>query len=749
MKTKILLSFLSVIFYSCLLAQNVSIEGKQFKLNGSNFYPMIMNFSIEKCYHLTTQQYFISSDHSYGPTNDLENFDQTTCDVQIQNDFNHVATMGFNSIRIAGFYPTYVSGQGLVFRFTNHDLSGTTIVPLDPLNVSDPGMLTILPMYNHILSLANSAVNTTTSQPTPLKVIFIITGSKSPYDATEVTAWNNFLAALSTYMATASNANALLAYDLMNEPCYSFSVEKTKEEACSMFAGWYDIIKSNDPLHLVTIGSCGRSDVFSADPAILKLDFLSLHYYPDWKEAIEDRTLTSIQDRMKTRSVNELYWINENSPMPWIVGETGFTANLVDANNLDWKTRNLHGTLADQSNYAAYSLDAVCNCGSSGYSWWAYQDVHYCSWPPNPPPLFCSGTNDYAGNFFGLLYWDTYPSTASDKPAATHFPTYQPIVNGSCPVDRTPLYDPNKLYYNSNLYPPNPTHEVTRTLIDQNGNPIKNAVVACHFHIGIDQFTNDELYDLFYTNTDDNGSFTALPMDYTFPYNTDALWLTKVVISAPGSERLKWDWCPGCVVLPPSPLTLKKIDFNYDGVLQNQTLTASTFPTNYKGWNTLTLTNVDIQPGFAGNFTARNEVKVNSEFHAANGTEVHLYCQPQVFSNCNDFQTFLMQRQASSLSANSANDEKQIEIVFDKITDAFISIFPNPNNGIFTVQLHDNNELNKIKTVSITNSIGGLVYSSMVNNSMVELNLSHLSKGIYYAKIITGQNAEIKKIIIN
>ncbi len=65
------------------------------------------------------------------------------------------------------------------------------------------------------------------------------------------------------------------------------------------------------------------------------------------------------------------------------------------------------------------------------------------------------------------------------------------------------------------------------------------------------------------------------------------------------------------------------------------------------------------------------------------------------------------------------------------------------------MQLHDNNELNKIKTVSITNSIGGLVYSSMVNNSMVELNLSHLSKGIYYAKIITGQNAEIKKIIIN
>ncbi|HNU48963.1 MAG TPA: T9SS type A sorting domain-containing protein, partial [Bacteroidia bacterium] len=337
----------------------------------------------------------------------------------------------------------------------------------------------------------------------------------------------------------------------------------------------------------------------------------------------------------------------------------------------------------------------------------------------------------------------------SDKPAATHFPTYQPIVNGNCPVDRSSLYDPTKLYYNSNLYPPNPTHEITRTLIDQNGNAIKNAVVATHFHIGYDIFNNNvELYDLFYSNTDDNGSFTAIPMDYTFPYN-DGLWLTKVVISAAGSERLKWDWCPGCVVLPPSPITLKKIDFNYNGTLQNQILTASTFPTNYKGWNTLTLTNVDIQTGFAGDFTARNEVKVNTEFHAANGTEVHIYCQPQVFSDCNDFQTLLMQRQANSLSTNAANDKKQIEIAFDKIKDAFVTIFPNPNNGFFSIKLHDNDKLNKIKTVSITNNIGDLVHSYMVNNSMVEINLAHFSKGIYYAKIITRQNAEIKKIIIH
>lgn len=57
--------------------------------------------------------------------------------------------------------------------------------------------------------------------------------------------------------------------------------------------------------------------------------------------------------------------------------------------------------------------------------------------------------------------------------------------------------------------------------------------------------------------TDENGQFTAISYDYAFPQG-NSIGIAQIKISAAGSERLKWGWCPGCVVLPPSPITLKK-----------------------------------------------------------------------------------------------------------------------------------------------------------------------------------------------
>jgi hypothetical protein len=44
-------------------------------------------------------------------------------------------------------------------------------------------------------------------------------------------------------------------------------------------------IKSEDTTQLVTLGT-GFDDVFSFDPAIIHVDFLSLHVYPNWDRTI-------------------------------------------------------------------------------------------------------------------------------------------------------------------------------------------------------------------------------------------------------------------------------------------------------------------------------------------------------------------------------------------------------------------------------------------------------------------------------
>jgi hypothetical protein len=79
-----------------------------------------------------------------------------------------------------------------------------------------------------------------------------------------------------------------------------------------------------------------------------------------------------------------------------------------------------------------------------------------------------------------------------------------------------------------------------------------------------------------------------------------------------------------------------------------------------------------------------------------------------------------------------------------------IAIFPNPSNGVFNfaVTMPFASDLN----FTVTNSIGQVVYTKVeknVTNSVLGLDLSHLSKGIYFVNIIdaSGDKAT-KKLII-
>lgn len=92
----------------------VTLEGKQFKLNGSNFYPRVINYEVEISSPdpaTTTWQSdgyitpFIAYGDNGGTASEFyECADKTTCDNQLQNDFNYIAGMGFNTVRIAAFF---------------------------------------------------------------------------------------------------------------------------------------------------------------------------------------------------------------------------------------------------------------------------------------------------------------------------------------------------------------------------------------------------------------------------------------------------------------------------------------------------------------------------------------------------------------------------------------------------------------------------------------------------------------------
>ncbi|MES2836019.1 MAG: choice-of-anchor tandem repeat GloVer-containing protein [Bacteroidota bacterium] len=73
-----------------------------------------------------------------------------------------------------------------------------------------------------------------------------------------------------------------------------------------------------------------------------------------------------------------------------------------------------------------------------------------------------------------------------------------------------------------------------------------------------------------------------------------------------------------------------------------------------------------------------------------------------------------------------------------------VSIYPNPSNGIFTIVSAE-----KIRDVVIVNVLGETIYSSQINTSKTEIDLSNQPEGVYFINLKTENGNATKKIIIS
>lgn len=76
-----------------------------------------------------------------------------------------------------------------------------------------------------------------------------------------------------------------------------------------------------------------------------------------------------------------------------------------------------------------------------------------------------------------------------------------------------------------------------------------------------------------------------------------------------------------------------------------------------------------------------------------------------------------------------------------------ISIYPNPGKGIFTLELRDTGEKNKIE---IYNEIGQKIFTEQLKAGENKIDLTQLSKGIYFSKVFSekGEVIYAQKLII-
>ena len=74
-----------------------------------------------------------------------------------------------------------------------------------------------------------------------------------------------------------------------------------------------------------------------------------------------------------------------------------------------------------------------------------------------------------------------------------------------------------------------------------------------------------------------------------------------------------------------------------------------------------------------------------------------------------------------------------------------ISVYPNPNNGTFTIQLENTTENNSIEIYSV---LGQSVFTK-ANTKETIIDISNLEKGIYFIKINQQNTTITKKVIVN
>lgn len=287
--------------------------------------------------------------------------------------------------------------------------------------------------------------------------------------------WRDYTIGLMKQLA---DIPALWAYDLMNEPLY-FDPEpkRDKAEAAGIVSEWRKLVRTYAPKQLFTVATAEPIEVFEWDPAMLPVDFIEMHtYHP-------------------LRVQAEMWWYSHYCGKPWMVGETGLSA---DGDSISYE---------DQVLFMQETYCYARQNGAIGFGWWEFQD--------------CPGGVNFEARHTGLRDRNGRRKPVVNLVHSLGHPAAQSHPHPTAPPTN---------YYNMLAYQ---NVAVTGRVIDDKGKPIEGAVVRgwnTDWSVGMN------------TYTDHTGCFRLVSNDIC----------THFEISAPHYSKRKFSRTPSY----PSGLTL-------------------------------------------------------------------------------------------------------------------------------------------------------------------------------------------------
>jgi hypothetical protein len=139
------------------------------------------------------------------------------------------------------------------------------------------------------------------------------------------------------------------------------------------------------------------------------------------------------------------------------------------------------------------------------------------------------------------------------------------------------------------------------------------------------------------------------------------------------------------------------------------------------------------------------------DFHAYNGSEVHIFCE-ETFSECSNYNGYSLQRQNNNYVSAAADSSASanIEITFRKNNSCnSISVFPNPGNGNFNITLNSTDKNACMKSIIVYDLLNRKITTAKPDCRSFLIDLSAQPKGIYFLLVNDSGNLYNQKIIIN
>jgi hypothetical protein len=739
----------------------VTLQGRQFMVDGQPFYPRVMNYGVHIVSNtmnssnpddlmISPASEYDRSIYSYYEYNNQEELDD-----QFRTHFAKLVSMGFNAIRIYALGPimrrTSPEGSRHYSIDVRHRVDTYTTEPsyrldLDIPTFSDQLSQRYFELVRHVVRIADQS---------GLKVILLCADDLGNTDvsvqltpASDIDAVDLYTAYLKRLSEELMLEPGILAYDLWNEPIWTNYdlIALSKQDVCTYTGQWYDAIRyENGDKHLITLGGYSIPEIGSWDPAVMKLDFYSPHIYPELLE-INGYSFENAMERYR----NEVYWLARTCPMPYLIGETGFSAEDDDIDPLDHTTgaNNQHlnndamtkqmpymmGSELEQATFATESMDIVSNYLGSGYSWWAFQNSRAAN--------LLSPAKDYLGCWWAPLKFGNdaglpLPAPWNVENAWRDKAMVAALVDYPTPSIPDDLSEPPANYYNG-LEIAGPPFRHYQVLEQSSNRQIIDAVLQIGWKFQSTESPSAEPITIWLSYfSDDNGFFTIRKPPSIF-YFTPPI-AHQIKLSASGGSEIYTDnlWTDGSII------TIEQNLFKFENYIVNYELIWEN-GNSLNAWSKLFLVNSVIYgSGSPTNnviATAREEVNLTGETHIGGGSESHLFCS-NTFMECNET-TFDLPLIVSH-QLNNKSLFNTINTLGLSFNDNTISISPNPSSSFILVK----NTLEG--SMLVYNVLGEIVYEDFNISRIHSIDISNWPTGSYYVVVQSGKkitSGKLKKL---